>query len=252
MPSIEANAGKFFIGLFVMQILLFVFALLLINVQTATLHPENTNVIHQMLHERFEVLQDNSDSDGESKTRALPDSILFSQEDKLTKRINSALRHIDGRPKLQEFYGDQVVLIVVLLSLFFSLRVWRKRWQLTARDSWHRIFGPWWASVSDTGLFVLLYILALAILVNIPTTYGVLVLPTEGAQIRLETTDDEKGSGILLTDMSSQGDTVWILSKEKVGEDDPKVRPKLLAFERSKISEVVLIGQITPNYLAID
>jgi hypothetical protein len=248
-PSVEGHAGKQYLGVFTLQLLLFVFALLLINVQSATLHPDNTNLINQMLRDRQTELDGDDGADQQSEANLLPMSILYSADNRLRVRVNNALRHIDGRSKLQQFFGDQIVLILLLLSLFAALRVWRKRWQEIASESWDRIFGPWWSSMTDTAVYVMLYVLTLAILLNIPATYGVLVLPTEGAQVTVVTTDNHEGSGILLTDMSSQGDTVWILGKEKAGN---KVRPKLLAFDRSKVSEVVLIGQTTPNYLAID
>ena len=248
-PSGGGHAGKQFLGVFTLQLLLFVFALLLINVQSATLHPDNTNVIAQMLRDRQTELDADEDTDPQSEADHLPASVLYSLDDRLSIRVNNALRHIDGRAKLQQFFGDQIVLILLLMSLFAALRVWRKRWQAVHSESWDRIFGPWWSSMTDTAVYVMLYVLTLAIMLNIPSTYGVLVLPTEGAQVTVVTTDDDEGSGILLTDMSSQGDTVWILGKERAGS---KVRPKLLAFDRSKVSEVVLIGQTTRNYLAID
>lgn len=249
LPSGGNRASKQFLGMFALQLLLFAFALVLINVQTATLHPVNTNVINQMLGDRQAVLNSGDDTDQQSETKHLPKSILFNVDGTLSTRVNKALRHIDGRPKLQQFYGDQIVLIVLLLSLFLALRIWRKHWRTIDSESWDRIFGPWWSSMTDTGMYVLLYFLTVAILLNVPTTYGVLVLPTEGAQVALETTDGKEGVGILLTDMSSEGDTVWLLGKEQAGRN---VRPKLLAFDRSKVSEIVFTGQATPNYLAID
>ncbi len=248
-PSGDDRAGKQFLAVFALQLLLFAFAIVLINVQTATLHPDNTNVINQMLRDRQIELKSTDDSDQQSEVKSLPKSILFSFQSSLSTRVNNALRHIEGRPKLQQFFGDQIVLIVLLLSLFLALRIWRKRWREIDRMSWDRIFSPWWSSMTDTGVYAMLYFLTLAILLNVPTTYGVLVLPTEGVHVELETKDGEEGTGILLTDMSSQGDTVWLLGKQSAGRN---VRAKLLAFDRSEVSVLVLTGQITPNYLAID
>jgi hypothetical protein len=229
-------------------ILLLALALCALALQTAAFDPQNRNLLYQVIADRQARLEQNPASPP-APVKPKAESVLGwpPRGESLAGRINALLRHPQGRDTLQVFYGQQLAVVLVLIYGVVICRVKRKQWEArmeaagTPRDR-----RPY---KIVQGLAPFVYLVALVLLLNLPSAYGVLCLPTNAALVRVSVTgaegDTEAVSGTLLSDLSGGGKEIWLLG----GNQDKFV---LTVLDRGKVTDITLMGEVTDNFLAIE
>lgn len=155
----------------------------------------------------------------------------------LAESIRNELRSREGAAKLQRRYGWHLGLLGMFVYGTLILRWWRRQLHTAGTPLWSWLPADWVVRP-------LLYILAMALVLNLPATYGVLCLSKSGVWVSVTTQTDSAGeSGYLLSDLASQGQEIWLL-----GYDDSKLHWVLRVFERKNI-HIRMTGDTTPNIL---
>lgn len=230
--------------------LLLALALCTLSLQTAVSDPQNRNLLYQVISDRQAKL---APMHGSAPIPVLPPKVENvidwpPWQQSLAGRINTLLRHPQGRHALQLFYGQQFALVLVVLYGVVVCRLKRKQW--SAKMEQLRNTSPEWKPYRVAqSLAPFVYLVALALVINLPTVYGVLCLPTSAALVRVSVTgpegQKETTSGTLLSDLSSGGKEIWLLSESQS-------KFLLTVLDRSNVSDIALLGEVTDNFLAIE
>ena len=226
--------------------LLLVLALCTLSLQTAAFDSQNRNLLYKVISDREAKLQRAASGVPALASPAAADVLVWPPwERPLARRINTLLRHPQGRDFLQLFYGQQLTLV---LAVLYGAVICRQKHKRRASRIEHlgRTSPEWRPYRVAQVLTPFLYLAVLALLVNLPAAYGVLCLPTNGALVIVrETEQPTPSSGTLLSDLSSGSKEIWLL-------DEDNGMFILNLVDRSRVRDVTLLGDITDNFLAIE
>ncbi len=214
------------------QALLLALAVWVLSAQVGAFDPRNKNLLYHL------VVPD------AAAAASPPPVSWWHLAERSARDIRAELVSPEGtRP--QRRYGRQLGLAVLFMAGVLGVRQWRARRRLRPRTGTSADPLPMAEQVVDWFLYPLLCVLGVAILANLPSTYGVLCLPTDGAWVEIKT--EPPGpcgfGGYLLSDLSTETSEVWLLGREG---DDIVLR----SCARGSIRMIAVTGQYSPNFLA--
>jgi hypothetical protein len=172
-------------------------------------------------------------------------------------RIERHLRSERGEGWLLSLFGKESALLMVFL--YGGLFLWR----------WRQSFKPGGEEPADAGpanleaapagqvavgtgdgnsfFFIdwvvhpILAAVAVALLLNLPATYGVCCMSRQGAWVRI---NDEARGAYLLSDLTAEPREIWTLGNETD-------KWKLRVYDRGDLKSILMTGRFTPNILAL-
>jgi hypothetical protein len=231
-------------------VLLLVLALCTLSLQTAAFDPQNRNLLYQVISDREAKLAQRTDTQSMSVKEADQENLLVLPpwRESLADRINARLRHPQGRGSLQLMYGQQLALVLVVLYGLVVCRLKRKQ-QLHRIEQLGSTSSEWMSFRIAQSLSPLVLLVALALVVNLPTVYGILCLPTRAAMVRVSVVGSkgtgETRSGTLISDLSSGSREIWLLSENQG-------KFNLGVLDRAQLRSITLMGEGTDNFLAVE